>query len=103
MEWIKSSASRKFVEKFNQQSTGEGFRKLLNWPGANPSAMELLSAMLQFDPSRRISVEDAVHHAYLASFNASEDNEVTTALGVRPMDWTFDRNLCFDEAGQARP
>lgn len=39
------------------------FRRL--FPGATPQAVDLLERMLQFDPRRRISVEDALKHPWL--------------------------------------
>lgn len=39
------------------------------FPGANPLALQLLDAMLQFDPSKRISVEGALAHPYLAALH----------------------------------
>ena len=34
------------------------------FPGASSLAIDLLQSMLQFDPHRRISVDDALHHPY---------------------------------------
>eukprot|EP00927_Polykrikos_kofoidii_P014426 TRINITY_DN16312_c1_g1_i1.p1 TRINITY_DN16312_c1_g1~~TRINITY_DN16312_c1_g1_i1.p1 ORF type:complete len:458 (+),score=83.57 TRINITY_DN16312_c1_g1_i1:67-1374(+) len=103
MNWIpRSSASWKFVERCSKQSTGEAFQKLMQWPGANPLATELLTQMLRFDPSRRISVKQALVHRYVACFNACEDPEVASALAVSPVDWSFDRDF-RDTEGTPKP
>lgn len=39
------------------------------FPGANPLALQLLDGMLQFDPSKRIGVEGALAHPYLAALH----------------------------------
>lgn len=48
----------------------EGPRTALNerFPEAGADALNLLSRMLTFDPSRRISVRDAMRHPWLARF-----------------------------------
>lgn len=36
------------------------------YPGANPQALDLLAKLLTFDPSKRITCEEALNHPYLA-------------------------------------
>jgi len=43
------------------------------FPNANPDALDLLDRMLAFDPSRRISVEQALEHPYLAIWHDASD------------------------------
>ena len=43
------------------------------FPNANPDALDLLDRMLAFDPSRRISVEQALEHQYLAIWHDASD------------------------------
>lgn len=43
------------------------------FPNANPDALDLLDRMLAFDPSRRISVEEALEHPYLAIWHDASD------------------------------
>jgi len=43
------------------------------YPGANPLALDLLHKMLEFNPEKRITVEDALAHPYLASLHDPED------------------------------
>ena len=43
------------------------------FPSANPEALDLLNHMLAFDPSSRISVEQALEHPYLAIWHDASD------------------------------
>lgn len=47
------------------------FQRLL--PNANPDALDLLDRMLAFDPSSRISVEEALEHPYLHIWHDASD------------------------------
>lgn len=46
------------------------------FPGANPDALTLLDLMLAFDPSRRVAVEQALEHPYLAIWHDASDEPV---------------------------
>jgi serine/threonine protein kinase len=46
---------------------------------ATPQALDLLSRMLVFDPSRRITVDDALRHPYLAALHDASDEPVADA------------------------
>ncbi|KAM5433171.1 mitogen-activated serine/threonine-protein kinase [Microsporum ferrugineum] len=43
------------------------------FPNANPDALDLLDRMLAFDPSSRISVEEALEHRYLHIWHDASD------------------------------
>lgn len=43
------------------------------FPNANPDALDLLDKMLAFDPSSRISVEQALEHPYLQIWHDASD------------------------------
>ncbi len=45
----------------------------LLFPNANPDALDLLDRMLAFDPSSRISVEQALEHHYLQIWHDASD------------------------------
>jgi len=47
------------------------FQKL--FAGANPDALDLLDRMLAFDPSKRITVEEALEHKYLQVWHDASD------------------------------
>jgi mitogen-activated protein kinase 7 len=43
------------------------------FPNANPDALDLLNRMLAFDPTSRISVEEALEHRYLTIWHDASD------------------------------
>ncbi|KAG2222389.1 hypothetical protein INT45_006911 [Circinella minor] len=46
------------------------------YPRANPLAIDLLNKLLEFDPAKRITVEEALAHPYLGAYH-DEDDEPT--------------------------
>jgi len=49
------------------------------YPNANPEAIDLLQKMLVFSPMKRITVEDALAHPYLASLHDPSDEPLAHA------------------------
>ena len=49
------------------------------FPNANPEAITLLQRMLVFHPGKRITVEDALAHPYLASLHDPSDEPLAHA------------------------
>ena len=43
------------------------------FPDAEPAAVDLLDKLLEFDPYKRITVEKALQHEYLALYHDPED------------------------------
>jgi len=55
------------------------------FPGSNPLALDLMDKMLQFNPAKRISVDDALSHAYFKSLhNPKKETECKTPFNF---DW----------------
>ena len=56
------------------------------FPNANPDALDLLDLMLAFDPSSRISVEEALEHRYLHIWHDASDEPACPT----PFDFHFE-------------
>lgn len=67
------------------------------FPSANPAALDLLSRLLLFSPDRRISVEAALAHPYLASLHDPTDEPLAGA----PFSFDFERTPMDKGALQA--
>lgn len=64
---------------------------------ANEMATDLLGKMLEFNPMKRITVDDALRHSYLEELHDSEDEPVCDEL----IDFSFEtQNLSFEELKQ---
>jgi len=66
----------------NQNSLQEMF------PTASPDALDLLKQLLNFNPSKRITAEKALQHAYVAQFH----NEADEPMCPRPVKIPLDDN-----------
>ena len=78
------------------------------FPSANPQAIDLLECMLHFDPEKRISVEAALQHPYMASLHAEEDEPVAEApfrfdSENVELDKETMQELVLDEVAQFHP
>lgn len=65
------------------------------FPSANPDALDLLDRMLAFDPSSRISVEQALEHPYLQIWHDASDEPDC------PTTFNFDFEV-IDDVGEMR-
>ena len=65
------------------------------YPGAPPEAIDLLTQLLHFNPSKRLTVQQALAHPYLAIVR--DQAEETVHEGVLRMDIETTPLLCNDE------
>ncbi|KAI8645649.1 MAP kinase [Parasitella parasitica] len=56
------------------------------YPRANPMAIDLLNKLLEFDPSKRINVEEALSHPYLSAYHDEDDEPTHSAT----FDFSFE-------------
>ncbi|KAG7692537.1 hypothetical protein KL930_004479 [Ogataea haglerorum] len=80
---IKSKRAREYIrsQRFFKKIP---LRKI--FPHANPSAVDLMEKMLKFDPSQRLTVEEALEHPYFSAYRVAK--EETTAVPI-PKDFFF--------------
>lgn len=56
------------------------------FPKANADALDLLSKLLEFNPNKRYSVEEAIEHPYLSKFRQVEGEIVPDQQFTIPID-----------------
>ncbi|KAI7839890.1 hypothetical protein COHA_006370 [Chlorella ohadii] len=56
------------------------------FPSASPEALDLLQKLLQFNPDKRISPEEALRHPYCAQFHNPHDEPVAPGVITIPID-----------------
>ena len=80
--FVKNQKALRFLSKLN---ISPPVKLSKEFPQASQEALDLLSNMLVFNPSKRISVEKALRHVYFASFFQEEDLKK-----AQPFDFDFD-------------
>nr|WRY74751.1 mitogen-activated protein kinase 7 [Rachycentron canadum] len=81
---IRADRVRSYVQSLPSQSAVP-LAKL--YPQAEAEALDLLGAMLHFDPRERISVTQALEHPYLAKYHDQDDEPIC----VPAFDFEFDK------------
>lgn len=64
------------------------------FPNAGPAALDFLRQLLQFAPEKRLTVEQALEHPYLALLHDPSDEPVCDT----PFDFSFEANPLTKEA-----
>mmetsp|Transcript_32453 Transcript_32453/g.74161 ORF Transcript_32453/g.74161 Transcript_32453/m.74161 type:complete len:400 (-) Transcript_32453:179-1378(-) len=86
LRWLPQNCSaRQFLEKCKPASKVKWKEQ---YPSASDDALQVVEAMLRFDPTARISVQDALRMKYFDQLFEEEDLIYDTRLG--PLDWSFD-------------
>ena len=66
---------------------GKPFESIIK--SANPQALDLLKRLLEFNPDKRITVNEAISHPYLASLYYPDDEPTTKPVSL--FDFEFER------------
>lgn len=57
---------------------------------ANPLAIDLLNKLLEFDPAKRITVEEALAHPYLSAYHDVDDEVRFNNMSFQDIIWLMD-------------
>lgn len=86
LAWLpKVGAARNFLKKCPPAPKVAWSKRL---PLASRDALQVIDGMLQFDPTARITVQDALRMKYFGHLFEEEDLDHDTR--VTPVDWSFD-------------
>merc|ERR1712113_464904 len=86
LSWLPRNGSARAFLKKCPAAPKASWSKLL--PTASQTALEVIEAMLQFNPTARITVQDAIRSKYFETLFEEEDMEHDTR--VTAVDWAFD-------------
>lgn len=81
MDFVKNENARRYLRElqcYEKQPLAQKF------PNMSPVALDLVEKMLEFDPTKRITVEGALAHSYLASMHDPSDEPIC------PTPFTYD-------------
>lgn len=84
--FVKSDDARRYIRQL-PQFPRQSLVKL--FPHVHPLAIDLVDKMLTFDPSKRITVEEALAHPYLERLHDIADEPICT----RPFSFDFEQAL----------
>jgi len=86
---ILGTPPKEFIEKLQNEKYRNHLRGLPPkekqpfeevFPNANPQAIDLIEKMLRLDPEKRITVDDALAHPYLAQLHDPDDEPVCSKI-----------------------
>jgi len=89
LEFIDNPKARKYIKSLPYTP---GIPLTSMYPQAHPLAIDLLQKMLVFDPSKRISVTEALEHPYMSPLYDPSANPPAQV----PIDLDIDENLSVD-------
>lgn len=104
IEFIDNPKARRYIKTLTY-TPGTPLQRL--YPNAHPLAIDLLQRMLIFDPTKRISVTEALQHPYMAGLydpNSNPPAQVPVDLEIdEDLEEDTIRDLMWDEMLHYRP
>ncbi|XP_004298829.1 PREDICTED: mitogen-activated protein kinase 4-like [Fragaria vesca subsp. vesca] len=88
--FLRSDNTRRYVKQLPQIRRQQFSAR---FPNMSPGALDLLEKMLVFDPTRRITVGEALCHPYLSSLHDNNDEPICP----RPFHFDFEQPSCTEE------
>uniref|UniRef100_A0A0C9SAA1 Mitogen-activated protein kinase n=1 Tax=Wollemia nobilis TaxID=56998 RepID=A0A0C9SAA1_9CONI len=88
--FLRSDNARRYIRQL-PQFPRQSFVQI--FPNMSPAAVDLIERMLVFDPSKRITVEEALSHPYLASLHDINDEPSCHA----PFNFDFEQPSLTEE------
>ena len=105
IEYVESEKARRYIRSlpYKPKIPPEKI-----YPNANPQAIELLEQMLVFNPAKRVTVEAALAHPYLASLHDPSDEPLAHAafsfeFENQPLDKRMMKELIAKEMAAFHP
>lgn len=105
LDFVTSEKAKRFMRKLSDKPVMPLSQQ---FPKTPPEALDLLNKMLQIHPKKRINVNEALKHPFLAPLHCPEEEPVAD----RPFDFSFEdevlnrvrlQELIWEEIGSFRP
>ncbi|XP_059276261.1 mitogen-activated protein kinase homolog MMK2-like [Lycium ferocissimum] len=90
LQFLRSDNARRYVRQLPQHPKQQFSAR---FPSMSPSAVDLLEKMLVFDPTRRITVDEALCHPFLSSLHDVNDEPICP----RPFSFDFEEPSITEE------
>src|SRR5210317_1460947 len=85
LDFVTSEKARRFMRKLPNNKVVPLSKQS---PNAPPECIDLLRKMLQIHPKKRITVEEALKHPFMAQLHTEEDEPVCE----HPFDYSFEED-----------